>query len=156
MNVNLKVWVLSAIVLAIVSLIAGCAQDVSGSSYSRDQTRQVQEVEYGTVESVRQVQIQGSRTPLGAGAGAVAGGIAGSTIGHGKGSALAALGGALLGGAAGAAVEEGVTREAGLEVIVRLDDGRTIAVTQGGDEIFGPGERVRVLKAYNGVTRISH
>lgn len=149
---NLKVMVLAT---ACVAVLGGCASSMSGSAYSRDQARQAQEVEMGTVESVRQVQIEGTKTPIGAAAGAAVGGIAGSNIGGGKGQAVGAILGAVGGGLAGAAVEEGVTRKPGLEITVRLDSGRLIAVTQEADENFAPGERVRVVTG-GGVTRISH
>lgn len=149
---SLKVMVLAT---ACVAVLGGCASSMSGSAYSRDQARQAQEVEMGTVESVRQVQIEGTKTPIGAAAGAAVGGIAGSNIGGGKGQAVGAILGAVGGGLAGAAVEEGVTRKPGLEITVRLDSGRLIAVTQEADENFAPGERVRVVTG-GGVTRISH
>jgi outer membrane lipoprotein SlyB len=59
------------------------------------------------------------------------------------------------GGVAGAAIEEGVTRQKGLEITVKLDNGRMIAITQAADEQFRPGERVRVLTG-GGVTRVTH
>ena len=37
-------------------LVSGCAPSQSGSAYSRSQARQVQDVEMGVVESVRQAQ----------------------------------------------------------------------------------------------------
>jgi outer membrane lipoprotein SlyB len=137
------------------ALLTGCPASTSGGAYTREQTRQVQEVQMGVVESVREVQIEGTKTPVGPVAGAAVGGIAGSTMGQGKGSAVGAIVGAVAGGLAGAAVEEGVTREKGLEITVKLDNGRIIAVTQAADEPFHPGERVRVLTG-GGVTRITH
>ena len=136
-------------------VLIGCAPSQSGSAYSRAQTRQVQEVQMGVVESVRQVQIEGTKTPIGAGAGAVVGGVAGSTVGGGRGRGIATVLGAVGGGLAGAAVEEGVTRRQGLEITVRLDNGRMLAVTQEADESFAPGQRVRILTG-GGVTRVSH
>lgn len=141
--------------LACVAVLGGCAASQSGGAYSRAQARQVQEVEMGVVESVRQVQIEGTKTPIGSVAGAAVGGIAGSNIGGGKGQAVGAILGAVGGGLAGAAVEEGVTRKPGLEITVRLDSGRLIAVTQEADEAFNPGERVRIVSG-GGVTRVSH
>lgn len=140
---------------ACVVVLAGCAPSMSGSAYSRTQARQAQDVEMGVVESVREVQIEGTKTPIGAAAGAVVGGVAGSTVGGGRGSTVAAVLGAVGGGLAGAAVEEGVTRRKGLEITVRLDSGRMMAITQEADEAFAPGERVRILSG-GGVTRVSH
>ena len=151
----MKALNLLVIASACVVVLAGCAPSMSGSAYSRTQARQAQDVEMGVVESVREVQIEGTKTPIGAATGAVVGGVAGSTVGGGRGRTLATVIGAVGGGLAGAAVEEGVTRKKGLEITVRLDSGRMLAVTQEADEAFAPGERVRVLSG-GGVTRVSH
>ncbi|MHB8759362.1 MAG: hypothetical protein ACYC5S_04470, partial [Thiobacillus sp.] len=83
------------------------------------------------------------------------GGVAGSSVGGGRGSVIGATVGAVLGGLGGAAAEEAVTRDEGLEITVKLDSGRRIAVTQAADEEFRVGDRVRVLSG-GGVTRVSH
>ncbi len=62
-------------------VLSGCASNLSGSSYSRADARAVQSVRMGTIESLRAVQIEGTRTPIGTLAGAAVGGIAGSGIG---------------------------------------------------------------------------
>jgi len=63
--------------------------------------------------------------------------------------------GAVVGGMTGAAVEEGATRQLGVEVTVRLDDGQYLAIVQGDQgENFRVGERVRVLRDA-GVTRVA-
>ncbi len=149
---------IALIPLAIAGLVlAGCAPSVSGSAYSRGQVREAQQVYYGTVESVRIVNIEGTRTGVGTLTGAALGGIAGSAIGGGgRGTAAATIGGAVLGGIAGSAVEQGVTQQTGLEIVVRLDDGRVMAVTQAADEPFNPGERVRLLMAFDGTARVTH
>ncbi|BCB28093.1 membrane protein [Sulfurimicrobium lacus] len=141
--------------LVLAAALGGCASSMSGGAYSRSQARQTQEVQMGVVESVRQVQLEGTKTPVGTVAGAAVGGIAGSNIGGGKGSTVAAIIGAVAGGLAGSAIEEGVTKKPGLEITVTLDSGRMIAVTQEADEQFHPGERVRILTG-GGVTRVTH
>lgn len=144
-----------AITLTLIALLTGCASGVGGKDYTRAQARTVQEVEMGRVDSVREVRIEGTKTPIGAGAGAVVGGVAGSTMGGGKGSIVGAAVGAVLGGLGGAAAEEAVTRKTGVEITVKLDSGRMLAVTQAADEAFREGDRVRVLTG-GGVTRVSH
>ena len=136
-------------------VIAGCAPSQSGSVYSRDQVRQEQSVRMGVVESVRQVQIEGTRSGVGPAAGAVVGGIAGSTVGQGRGSAAGAVLGSVAGGVAGQAAEQAGTRKAGLEITVRLDNGSMVAITQEADEAFRAGERVRILSG-SGVSRVTH
>lgn len=142
-------------VVAAMGVLGGCAGSMSGSAYTREQARQVQEVKMGVVESVRQVQIEGTKSNIGTAAGAVVGGIGGSNVGQGKGSTVGAVLGAVVGGVAGAALEEGVTRKPGVEITVRLDNGSVLAITQEADEIFHTGERVRVLSG-GGVTRVTH
>ena len=83
------------------------------------------------------------------------GGIAGSNIGAGKGSTVGTILGAVAGGVAGSMIEEGVMSKDGLEITVKLDNGRMIAVTQEADEQFRAGERIRVLSG-GGVTRVTH
>ncbi len=91
----------------------------------------------------------------------VVGTLAGAGIGALAGSAIAGHGarneGAVVGGVAGAAVEEGSTKQKGVEITVKLDGGRMIAVTQAAEpnEVFRVGERVRILSG-GGVTRVSH
>ncbi|MFP5465429.1 MAG: glycine zipper 2TM domain-containing protein [Gammaproteobacteria bacterium] len=143
-----------ALLAASLSALGGCAGGTGSKDYSRAQTRGVQEVQMGVVESVREVKIEGTRTPIGAGAGAVVGGVAGSNVGSGRGSVVGATVGAVLGGLGGAAAEEAVTREKGVEITVRLDSGRLIAVTQAADQEFRVGDRVRILSGGGG-TRVT-
>ncbi len=134
---------------------AGCSTSNSGDVYTREQTRQVQTVKMGVVEGVRLVKIEGTKSPVGTVGGAAVGGIAGSSVGQGKGSMIGAVVGAVAGGLAGSALEEGVTRKDGVEITVKLDSGTMLAIVQEADEKFSPGDRVRVLEG-GGVTRVTH
>lgn len=143
------------IIIAIAALTLGACASQSGSSYERSQTRGEQSVRLGVVESVRNVTIEGTKSGVGAVAGAAVGGIGGSSLGGGKGSTAGAVVGAVLGGLAGNAIEESTTKQAGIEITVKLDNGQLTAITQAADEVFRPGERVRILSG-NGVTRVAH
>ena len=145
-----------ALVAALLSLVlAGCASSNSGSVYSRDEARKVQTIRTGMVESVRQVKLEGTKSPVGTVAGGAVGGIAGSSIGSGHGSAVAAVIGAVVGGLAGSALEEGITRKDALEITVKLDGGGLVAVVQEADDQFKAGDKVRLVE--NGdTTRVSH
>ena len=137
-------------------MIAACASSNSGSVYSRDEARKVQTVKTGVVESVRQVKLEGTKSPVGTVAGGAVGGIAGSSIGgDGKSGVVGAVIGAVVGGIAGAMAEEGITRKDGLEITVKLDGGGLIAIVQEADEVFKAGEKVRILES-SGVSRVSH
>lgn len=138
-----------------LALLAGCATSKSGDVYSRDQARREQTIRMGVVESVRAVQMEGTKSPVGTIAGAAVGGIAGSSLGGGKGSAVAAVIGAVAGGLAGSAIEEGVTRKQAMEITVKADNGRLIAIVQEGDpREFQPGDRVRIISS-GGESRVT-
>ena len=131
------------------AVLTGCAQStLTGTSYSRGEARQAQTVQMGRVESVVPIIIEG-RTDgvVGAGTGAVIGGIAGSGVGGGSGARIATVIGAVAGGVAGQRVEEMTSRRQGVEVTVRLDNGSLVSVVQEVDpnQIFRSGDRVRVL-----------
>jgi outer membrane lipoprotein SlyB len=129
------------LLLVISTGLTGCASDLSGESYSRSEARTVQRVEYGIIDQLRPVKIEGTKTPIGAGAGAAVGGIAGSSIRGGKtGQVMAVIG-----------------RTTGVEITLKMDDGRTIAVVQGlsPNERYSVGDRVRVISSGQ-ATRVSH
>jgi len=137
-------------------LLGGCASSLTGDSYSRDEARRVQTVRMGTIEALRPVKIEGTKTPIGGGAGAIVGGVAGSAVGGGRGSIVAAVIGAVAGGLAGSAAEEGLTRTQGVEITVREDDGSTRAYVQAvqENEVFRVGERVRIMTV-DGTSRVT-
>jgi outer membrane lipoprotein SlyB len=135
-------------------LLFGCVSQKTGDVYSRDEALREQSVRRATVESVRPVKIEGTRSGVGAVAGGAVGGIAGSTVGTGKTSNVAAVAGALGGGLAGQALEEGVTRKNGVEITVRLDNGEMRAIVQDDSDKFFTGQKVRLL-THNGITRVS-
>ncbi|MBN3561811.1 outer membrane lipoprotein [Aliamphritea spongicola] len=140
--------ILVATVLAASVMLQGCASSLTGDTYSRSEARKVQQVQYGQVLSVTPVVIEGrTNSPLGAGAGAVIGGIGGSKIGGGSGRTIATVLGAVAGGVVGQQAEEKLTRKQGQEITVELESRRIISVVQevSGNGIFQAGDRVRVL-----------
>jgi outer membrane lipoprotein SlyB len=138
-------------------LLSACASGLGSGDYEREQVRGVQEVQMGVVQDVRDVRIAGTESGVGGLAGAVVGGVAGSELGQGKGSIVGSVLGAVAGGVAGNAIEQGTTRQKGIEITIKLDSGRMIAVTQAADpnEHFQVGDRVRILSG-SGVTRVTH
>lgn len=144
-----------ALLLVLASLLAvsGCWSSLRGDTYSRSEARQAQRVEFGTIEHLRPVRIEGTKSGVGAAVGAVAGGIGGSTVGDGRGSAILAVIGSAVGGVIGGMAEEVVTRSDGVEITVRKENGDAIAVVQAvaPNEIFRVGDRVRLIHAYGNV-----
>jgi outer membrane lipoprotein SlyB len=147
---------LCAVAVALVAGVSGCATPrTSASDYSAYQVGREQVIRMATVESVRYVTIDRGQTGVGTGVGAVAGGVAGSAIGSGRGSFLTAVIGAVAGGIAGQAIENNNSKQEGLEITVRMDNGEMRAIVQAADEQFRPGDRVRLLSGTGG-TRVTH
>lgn len=134
--------------LAIVTSLgmAGCVSTQDQNTYSRNEVYGVQDVYYGTIMALRPVNIEGTKTPIGALAGGAIGGLAGSTLGGGKGSYVTAIIGAVGGGLLGAKGEEYFTSSNGVEITIQGDDGRTRAFVQAvnENERFRVGDRVKV------------
>ncbi len=142
--------------LLLTDILAGCASSNAGDVYSRDETRQIQHIKMGVVESVRMVKIEGTDSKVGAVAGGVVGGVAGSSLGKGKGEIVTGVLGAVAGALAGSAAEEALTKKDGVEITVKLDtSGELVAIVQEATEQFHPGEKVRLLES-GGITRVSH
>jgi outer membrane lipoprotein SlyB len=133
--------------LAVVMGFSGCVMDPGGmDSYSTSMRGQALQVYRVQVVSVRYVALRGESSMVGVGAGALAGGIAGSFIGKGRSQALGAVGGAVAGGLLGDAAERGMTRTRGVEITVRTETGEEYAVIQTDrGEHFQPGEWVRLM-----------
>ncbi len=131
---------------AALLLVPGCADDLSGSNYSSSTARSAYTEVEGELLSVTPVTIEGKEGLLGGIAGGIIGAAVGSTIGGGHGRDVAAAIGGVAGAAAGATAEKAGTKQNGVELRVRLDDGRILNVTQTlGNDSFAPGQRVRVL-----------
>ena len=132
-------------------LLGGCAGtpaegEPEPAGRSRAPAAQPEKREYGgVVEAVREVAIEGERSAAGPIAGAVIGGAAGSSVGRGRGASAGGVVGTVVGAVVGDSLAQGAPRAA-LEITVRLDEGRVIAVTQpAGKESFKAGDRVRVV-----------
>ncbi len=144
-------------VLAVTALVGGCATESNSNSvYSTGQAQREQTVRYGVVEGVRDVMIQGSQTGAGTLAGGAIGGVAaGSLIGSGNGSVAAGILGAVLGGIAGSATENKVNQRRAPRSPCGSRTARCARSRRRADELFRPGERVRLLTS-GGVTRVTH
>jgi outer membrane lipoprotein SlyB len=131
------------------ALIAACASP--DGTYYRTYDAPVygsptgQRVDYGTVEAIEWFRDGESRpTGLGAVIGGVAGGILGHQIGSGSGNTAATIAGALGGAYVGNQVERANDRDR-YRVIVRLENGATLAVNEVGEGQLRVGDRVRIV-----------
>lgn len=139
--------------LLITLLLSGCQRDLSPDAYNVSAVGQVNRVVRGIVISARPVDISGSKSGVGAGAGALAGGVAGSSIGgNARTNIIGAVGGAVVGGVAGAVVEEGSTRQTGMEYVVEATNGALLTVVQGDNKPLAVGQTVLVI--YGNPSRI--
>lgn len=138
-------------VLAIGTLtLAGCANTapMGGNVYSSNQVGAEQSVRFGTIQALRQVQIQADSRAggiIGSGGGAVIGGLLGHQVGGGSGRTLATAAGAIAGTVAGSKIEESANRVTAWEMEIRRDDGMNVVVVQKADQAFQVGQRVRLI-----------
>ena len=140
--------ILTAISISLLTLgLTGCVSGLQGSTYSRSEARQVQEVEFGTVLSTNPVVIEGKQSVAGQLPGAIIGGVAGSSVGEGKGQQIFTILGVVGGAVVGSMIEEQATRSQGLELTIKMDSGKTLSIVQEVDNVnvFREGQRVRVL-----------
>ena len=129
------------VVPAIVAL-AACAPRIGSNDYSYSGVRQTSNAFPCTVLSVRQVNVSNDDNSMGT----MLGGVAGSTIGHGRSAhTLGAIGGAAAGMLAGNLIQDSMMKQGGYEYIVRTDNGQTFSVTQGTDTLLNAGQRCMLI-----------
>jgi outer membrane lipoprotein SlyB len=135
--------------------LTACTLPSSSRVVSRQQAGQMRRLEYGTVQKVSSVVVEGQRGPIGLYGGAATGAAAGGGVGHGVGTDLAQAGGAVVGAVAGQAVEEAVTRKDAREMFIKMDSGSVVVITQAGAAAFAVGERVAVTNGPGGAEVIA-
>ncbi|OTA15858.1 membrane protein [Xenorhabdus vietnamensis] len=152
----LKHFLVSAVV---VTTLSGCADmsAFSSDTYSISQAKQAQTVTYGIIRSIRPVTIKGKQAGdpnmLGFIGGAVLGGLLGNTVGGGSGQKLTTAAGAIAGGLAGQGIQGALDQTKGIELSIRMDDGRNIIVVQKLDRtVFSKGQRVQIANSGNSLT----
>jgi len=149
-----QTFTLALLAASALAIAGGCAT-YAPEDYSYREARVMESVAYGTIESVRPVRLGEDHAPVGTVAGAAVGGLLGSTLARGAGGAVTTILGAVGGGLAGNAIEHSATAQNGEEIVVRLDNGPTIAVVQGASQRFEAGQRARVLTGPRG-SRVEH
>jgi len=147
---------LPVIALGALSL-AGCANTASmgGNVYSGSQVGAEQTVRFGTIQALRQVQVEADSRAggiIGTGGGAVIGGLLGRQVGGGSGRDLATAAGVIGGAVAGSRIEESTNRVRAWEMEIRRDDGMNIVVVQKADQAFQVGQRVRLIGSGRNIT----
>jgi outer membrane lipoprotein SlyB len=141
----MKRFVSLGLAAASCALIASCAPEPVVYRAYEPMAAVPQRVEYGVVEAIEWYRDGGSR-PVGLGAvlGGVAGGILGHQIGSGSGNTAATIAGALGGAYVGNQMERAHDSDR-YRVIVRLDNGGTVALSEVGEGQLRVGDRVRLV-----------
>jgi outer membrane lipoprotein SlyB len=134
---------------AMLATVSACTPPAANSShYYGGQAMRAAQVEYGTIMSGRHVELRNTKGDEDAFAGAALGGIAGALVGEkfgkGNGKTLMTGAGAIAGAALGSNMAKNANRAMAQEWIVKLDNGRTIAVVQQ-DPSLMVGSRVTVI-----------
>jgi outer membrane lipoprotein SlyB len=157
MNRILRRTVLAATAVALSSVffLTGCASSpTAANTVRRSETGRAHTFERGEVIYVRAITIEGESNGVGAVAGGAMGLVVGNLVGGGRGRDLARVSGTLAGAAAGTAIEQAVTTVAGVEVSILLESGELLVVHQAADEVFEPGDSVRVIRRADGGVRV--
>lgn len=140
------------LVILAATVMAACNDPsvYSGDVYRANEAKGERQVAYGTLIAAREVTLQTNTDEhgaLGMGTGAVLGGVVGNTMGGGSGRNVTTAVGAVLGGVVGNKVQHGVGKKQALELEIRRDDGKVIAVVQtiSPQTSFYAGQRVRIV-----------
>ncbi|CAA6802613.1 MAG: Unknown protein [uncultured Sulfurovum sp.] len=134
----------------------GCAP----KGYDPSAVGQNMTVEPGVVQSVKQVVMEnnGVGNTLGGVVGSVAGSAAGAHVGGGTGRIVATVLGAALGGVAGGKIGDEMDTDYGQEVIVKLNNGKTVATVlriNGATQALQSGQAVNVFFSGSRISNIS-
>jgi outer membrane lipoprotein SlyB len=133
------------IALACAAVLAACST-TSPDVIGRDDAQRLSSVLSATVESVRDVTVEGGTGAVGAATGAIVLGTAGGSVGGKREQVAVGTLAAVLGGVLGHAIERNANREEAQEIIVRLAGGERRAVVQAkGAEAFRPGDSVTLV-----------
>jgi len=128
----------SIVFLAALLVASSCSYNsLRPDVVDRNQAQRMQMVRFGTVESVDKIVIAGDQE-TGALAGAAIGAASGSSISDSDiESGIGAVLGGLVGSAVGSAVGDAATRKDAIELLVALDDGKTVSIIQeASDDLF--------------------
>ena len=134
-------------ILIATSLVLTACATPSQNVYDFTEAGQSTIVEFGTVLKVRDIEIKGKNSGVGALAGGVAGAGAGSAVGNGDGQAVAIIGGALIGAVAGSMAEQAIQDQRGLEYTIITENKKVITIPQyikKDEPVFPKGSRVMV------------
>ena len=144
----------SYLILSIL-IITGCVYSSQRPDVvDRSVAQRAQSVTFATVVGIDRVVIAGDRE-VGAAAGALIGAAAGQSVSDSEiESGIGGVLGGLVGSAVGSAVGDTATRKAAIELLLELDNGKTISIIQEESQyMFAVGQRVKIIKS-SGKSRV--
>lgn len=146
-----------AVLLIMMLFIAACSSN-GKETYDNNEANRIQTTLTGTVEDVTIVNIDGASSWKGTLTGSILGGVLGSTIGSGWGRVISSAAGSIGGSFAGAGVERQLTKDEGLKMAVRQDNGNsfTVIVVPEKGETFKIGDKVKVVSSSSGKVNVYH
>jgi len=151
----MKTILISSALAVTLMMTTGCAP----KGYEQSTIGQNMTVEAGVVQSVKQVLVNsnGVGNTLGGIVGSVAGGAAGAHAGGGTGQVVASVLGAAIGSVVGGTMGNGMDKNYGQEVIVKLNNGKTVATVLRINETtpaLSVGQAVNVFSAGGKISNI--
>lgn len=153
-------WRLLATILLAVAMaaLAGCSSPYGtrsggayggGGGYNGAQSGARNCTQCGTVRAVQQVYVEKNSSTMGTVIGALIGGVLGNQVGKGNGRTAATVAGAAAGGAVGHEVGKRNGHEVpAWRIVVDLDNGKTVTVTQKENPRVQRGDRVQVRNGH--------
>lgn len=142
------------VVLMMAVFLTACGAGNTNTTYRRSQIGKTGSTSTGVIVAMEVITTEGENTGLGTIAGGAAGAIAGSAIGGGRGSALAAIGVGVAGAVAGNLIEKKILTDTAFEFLIQEDKtGNVISVVQSNELGLQPGDHV-IMVELDGVKRI--
>jgi outer membrane lipoprotein SlyB len=147
----MKKVIISSMLGLTLMVTSGCAP----RGYAQSNVNQAMRVEPGVITSIKQVAINnnGVGNGLGTVLGAATGAVLGDKVGGGTGKYIATAVGAVAGGVAGGMAGDQLDSRYGVEVVVKLNNGQTVATVLPQNEslsVLGAGQAVNVLYTADG------
>jgi len=146
-----------AVCLALALFIGACGAKTTGTPYAPNEAQPAGGIQTGTIAHVGQATIEHHPSNNPALVGAAAGALLGNSL---LGDLVGGPGSLILGAGAGAVAggygATGIRRQAALHLTIDLDNGQVIQLVQLEDNIYMPGDRVRVLYDREGKARAQH
>lgn len=99
----------------------------------------------GSIETIREIPVEGKGSGIGAVAGGLVGGVIGNQIGSGRGRDAARLAGIAGGAYAGHQIEKNQNKTVRYEIVVRFEDGTSGVYNQDQAPSWRIGDRVKIV-----------